>query len=522
LLGLIHLWNNIKTEKRVTLDHLHGGTHLRSRENPHIGQISPGLAKVLVCAFGGLVAIADLLAPANINLAIFCFPLIVLLGWSRSFIWLWVSTSLFVLLTFAGISLAPEAVVNSVSWVDWLNRGVTVIALVLVGISVHLRIHGLFLRERALKERNTAEAVMRESEARLRLAQTAANIGSWEWNPSGGTYNWSPENFEIFGLDPSAPPRFEEWLANINSEDVGKVKTSIEQCTKDGQFFDVEYRYHHPGRGLRWIHSKARIFCQDSSAARIFGISHDITDQKRSEEALQESLANLESVVARRTSALRRLSARLLKAQEEECRKISRELHDSLGQYLTALKINVSMLACSTPDQERVLMESSNIVDLAITETRTLSYLLHPPLLDEAGFVLAAGHYLDGFANRSGIQVDLQVPKENVRFSAPIELALFRVLQESLTNVHRHSGSPRVDVRFDGTKEHVTLQVRDYGRGMPEELLRSFEQTDSAVGIGLAGMRERISELNGRLVVAAAHPGTIVAASMPVSMNGLD
>lgn len=169
---------------------------MRSRENPHIGQISPGLAKVLVCAFGGLVAIADLLAPANINLAIFCFPLIVLLGWSRSFIWLWVSTSLFVLLTFAGISLAPEAVVNSVSWVDWLNRGVTVIALVLVGISVHLRIHGLFLRERALKERNTAEAVMCESEARLRLAQTAANIGSWEWNPSGGTYNWSPENLK--------------------------------------------------------------------------------------------------------------------------------------------------------------------------------------------------------------------------------------------------------------------------------------------------------------------------------------
>jgi two-component system NarL family sensor kinase len=111
---------------------------------------------------------------------------------------------------------------------------------------------------------------------------------------------------------------------------------------------------------------------------------------------------------------------------------------------------------------------------------------------------------LDGFANRSGIQVDLQVPKENVRFSAPIELALFRVLQESLRNVHRHSGSPRVDVRFDGTREQVTLEVRDYGRGMPDELLRSFEQTDSAVGIGLAGMRERISELNGRLKTMAA------------------
>jgi signal transduction histidine kinase len=213
-------------------------------------------------------------------------------------------------------------------------------------------------------------------------------------------------------------------------------------------------------------------------------------------------------------SSLRTLSVRLLELQDQERRKFSRELHDSLGQYLVGAKMNLSMLGRSFPNNQ-LISECLNLLDEAMTETRTISHLLHPPLLDETGFSSAARWYVEGFAKRSGIQTSLDMPEDMGRLSPSLELALFRVLQESLTNVHRHSKSRKADVSLRLSEAEVVLRVRDYGEGIPSDVLDRFRNKRAHGGVGLAGMRERIHELGGRLDMDSDSHGTQVVASMP-------
>lgn len=216
-------------------------------------------------------------------------------------------------------------------------------------------------------------------------------------------------------------------------------------------------------------------------------------------------------------SAYRRLSSRLLRLQDEERRRIAREMHDSLGQYLTALKINLEVAGAS-PEQQRLelLAECIQLTNSCLTETRTLSHLLHPPLLDEAGLASAARWYITGFAERSGIKVNLDMPTDFARLPLPVETALFRVLQESLTNIHRHSQSQAADIRLAISDGHVNLAIRDYGKGIPEHVLQRFRQSGTT-GVGLAGMRERIYELGGQLEIRAETQGTTVSATIPIN-----
>lgn len=231
------------------------------------------------------------------------------------------------------------------------------------------------------------------------------------------------------------------------------------------------------------------------------------------------SHAQLESLVLQRTVALQNLSQRLLKVQDEERRRVARDLHDSTGQTLTALKMSVAALEeklkhdQSTSD---VLSEIAALVDQALQEIRTTSYLLHPPLLDEAGFSSAAQWYVDGFGKRSGIKVKLDLAPKRERLPITIETALFRVLQESLTNVHRHSGSLEVSIRFHYQAEIVVLEIRDRGRGIPRELLTRLREASAETGVGLAGMRERLNELNGKLEIESDSHGTSLRAIVPI------
>ncbi len=215
-------------------------------------------------------------------------------------------------------------------------------------------------------------------------------------------------------------------------------------------------------------------------------------------------------------ASLRALSVRLLELQDQERRKFSRELHDSLGQYLVGVKMNLTMLGNSVP-ANGLIVESMKLLDEAMAETRTISHLLHPPLLDETGFASAARWYVEGFAKRSGIPTRLDIPEDFDRLPSSIELALFRVLQESLTNVHRHSKSPRADVSLRLFQGEVVLRVRDYGKGIPEDVLDRFHRNRAHGGVGLAGMRERIHELGGRLEMDSDGHGTQVLAKMPRS-----
>jgi signal transduction histidine kinase len=212
--------------------------------------------------------------------------------------------------------------------------------------------------------------------------------------------------------------------------------------------------------------------------------------------------------------SLRSLTGRLLQLQDEERRRFSRELHDSLGQYLAAVKMNLDMFSNSQPS-DQLLSEAIHLLDQSIAETRTISHLLHPPLLDEAGFGSAAKWYLDGFAQRSGISVKADLPSDMGRLPKPVELGLFRVLQESLTNIHRHSGSSRAEVALKLSPDKVTLEVRDFGHGIPPERLKNFQGVGTNFGVGLAGMRERLRELGGQLEIRSER-GTIVSVTMPL------
>ena len=246
----------------------------------------------------------------------------------------------------------------------------------------------------------------------------------------------------------------------------------------------------------------------------------EIRDHLREREAAEQALRRahdvLEIQVEQRTAALRLLSARLMRVQDEERRRIARELHDSLGQYLAAAKINLDVLASEKKNSAPYLRDATSLIDRAIADTRTLSHLLHPPLLDEAGFGTAARWFVEGFGSRSKITITLEMPPNLHRLPSEIEIALFRILQESLTNVHRHSGAKKVEVRILLDESSVSLIVEDHGKGIPRNVLDRFADSGTNVGVGLAGMRERAKELGGTLEVQSGKKGTRLHVVIPV------
>ena len=213
---------------------------------------------------------------------------------------------------------------------------------------------------------------------------------------------------------------------------------------------------------------------------------------------------------------LRQLSWKLLSAQDDERRRIARELHDSTAQTIAGLAMNLAVL--DEPDETRLpparrsalLAESRELADAATRELRTLSYLLHPPLLDEMGLTAALRWFVEGFVKRSGIQVSLEIAQEMERLSSPLETALFRVVQESLVNVHRHSQSPTAEIRLVDDEGWIELEIRDHGRGLPPK-------ADDQLGVGISGMRERLLQLGGSLTIESNPNGTTVLARIPDS-----
>jgi signal transduction histidine kinase len=234
---------------------------------------------------------------------------------------------------------------------------------------------------------------------------------------------------------------------------------------------------------------------------------------------LSLTLSRLESEIRVREKTedrLRNLSLRLMSVQDDERRRIARELHDTAGQTLAAVKMSLALLRQSSPrDFSRLLDDLNVLTDDALQEVRTASYLLHPPILDEAGIASATRWFVQGFAQRSGIQVRCEVPDKLKRPSRHCELVLFRVLQESLTNVHRHSGASAARVSLQCEGHQLILEIADNGRGISEERLH-YLNSPSGSGVGLTGMRERIRELGGFFEIRSTPSGTSVAVTLPL------
>lgn len=236
-------------------------------------------------------------------------------------------------------------------------------------------------------------------------------------------------------------------------------------------------------------------------------------------EALASIGAQLGRVVERKRveESLRSLSAHLLRSQDEERRRIGRELHDSVGQYLVAMQMNLNSLRIGIPQSDSTarhhISESIELIKRCSTEIRTLSYLLHPPHLEEVGLVSTISWYVDGFSKRSGIVVAVDIAGDLGRCSPDVELALFRVLQESLTNIHRHSGTKSARVRMYMNEKDLILEIADQGSGI--KIAGTSAQSSMNSGVGIAGMTERLAELGGNLVVSSNSDGTIVKAVIP-------
>ncbi len=215
---------------------------------------------------------------------------------------------------------------------------------------------------------------------------------------------------------------------------------------------------------------------------------------------------------------LQRLSTRVLSVQDEERRRIARELHDGVGQYLAAIKMSCEVAHAEAEQGRPVAMRDSlALIDRCSAEVRTMSHLLHPPLLEEMGLASAVPWYVDGFRKRSGIAVDLEMPSQLRRLPSPVEVALFRVLQESLTNIHRHSNSSQASVRLQLNGSEARLQVQDRGKGFDLEGNHAV-----TAGVGISGMRERVRELGGEFRLASDQSGTRVEASIILKEDGTE
>jgi signal transduction histidine kinase len=231
-----------------------------------------------------------------------------------------------------------------------------------------------------------------------------------------------------------------------------------------------------------------------------------------------------ENAERRRTEeSMHRLSSRLLQLQDEERRHIARELHDSTAQTLYGLAIKLRLVSKSErapdPKSEQLLKESQQLAEQCLSEMRTMAYLLHPPSLDELGLLPACRSLVKGFTERSNILVDLKVPSDLDRLPREIETALFRVMQESLSNIHRHSGSQTACIQLSESDQEIRLEVSDQGRGLVREMVdRVIDET--RLGVGIAGMRERLRQLGGQLEIRSSSKGTTVIAVLPRRQDG--
>lgn len=297
----------------------------------------------------------------------------------------------------------------------------------------------------------------------------------------------------------------------------GKPEKILQAAAREGKADTEGWRVRKDGSRF-W--ASALVTAIRDESGKLLGfckITRDITERLNYEDTLRKEIVEKDKARAELSEsehALRELSFRLLQAQDEERRRFGREMHDSIGQYLSALKIKLGLMPTKYPslneEARKELEMCSGLLADCIKEVRTLSYLLYPPMLEERGLKSAIDWYLDGFRKRSGIAVNFETPDLLERPSREVELALFRILQESLTNVHKHSGASMIDIELFAQNGTIDLKIRDYGKGLPP--IGNSPAESGQAGVGMRGMSERMLQLGGTLTVSSATPGTVVHA----------
>jgi PAS domain S-box-containing protein len=358
-------------------------------------------------------------------------------------------------------------------------------------------------------ERKRSGEALRESEKRLRLAMNVANEATREYDPASGEVTWNDTSARNFGSPGPLEDAAQWWIDRIHPDDANRVAASWGRALcGSGDAWEVEYRMRRADGSWADVYDRA-VIARDPTGrpVRVVGAMLEITERKRSEEALQAA-----------NRQLRQLSQDLLRAQDYERRRIARELHDSTLQILAALSIDLSRLKDPglAPDRrEQALSEAVDLAAACATEIRTLTHLLHPPLLDMGGLVSALQAYTRGFNQRTGMRVDLEISPDFARLDSEMETTLFRIVQEGLGNVHKHSGSRVAVVRLERDSREVRLVLQDQGRGLPEAV-QPQRKGFVGFGVGIMGMRERAEQLGGRLELASNDVGTRLSVTLPL------
>jgi PAS domain S-box-containing protein len=371
-----------------------------------------------------------------------------------------------------------------------------------------------------------ADEKLRRSEEELRALADSIPQLAWMADPSGEIFWYNLGWYEYTGST------FEEmqgsgWKAMHDPRMLPQVLARWEESIRTESPFEMEFPLRGADGVFRWFLTRVSPFRdQAGRLTRWFGTNTNIDEQRQLMQSVSDARDNLEKRVQERTAELatanenlRDLSARLLQVQDDERRRLARELHDSVGQLLAAVGMNVGIVQSQSSKLDargaRAVSENAQLVEQVSREIRTISHLLHPPLLEIAGLASALRWYVDGFSERSGIKVDMDLPADFERLPNDTELAIFRIVQECLTNIHRHSGSATASISIRPENDRLLLQVRDYGKGIPREKLQELSRINRS-RIGFGGMRERVHQLGGTLDVRSEDTGTTVSATLKV------
>jgi PAS domain S-box-containing protein len=301
----------------------------------------------------------------------------------------------------------------------------------------------------------------------------------------------------------------------VHPDDRQRAINAWLHSVESGANYETEFRLRSKDGSYRWFRSRALpIRDDDGKIVKWYGTCSDIHDSKLLEQSMRDNAAELEKMVDRRTDELRRLSIRLMSMQDQERRRLARDLHDGLGQELAVAKMVLDRMVLKKSEQpDETWTQASAIVERAIQQIRTISHLLHPPLLDEVGLLSALSWYVEGLAKRSGIETSLHVqPRDFPRLSTDVETAVFRIVQEALTNVFRHSEAKKVWITLSQDDGLITVGVRDDGKGIGQ---RVAELQPDSVGVGIGGMKQRAKEFGGELRLTNTQPGTLVELLIP-------
>lgn len=355
-----------------------------------------------------------------------------------------------------------------------------------------------------ISNRKRIESELREAQLRMTSMLGAVDVGTWSVDLINDKVTPDRNLQRMFFLtDEEAHGSMANYVGRVHPDDRPAVDAAMNRVfAEPGSTYRMEPRIVSPEGTVRWVEVRGDVERDANGTPIVFrGVVLDITERKSSEE-LQSRLS---------------ASHNLLKAQEEERRRIARELHDSAGQTLAALCMGVESLAVrarrEAPSLANVARECSDTAQQLSQEVRTASYLLHPPMLDEIGLMATLGWYVEGLEARSGLKIMLDTPREFKRIGPERELLIFRLVQECLTNIYRHSGSKTGTIRLTVEGHEIKLSVEDQGKGIPAGKLAMVQNRGS--GVGLQGMRERVRQVNGQMDVQSSHTGTKVSFSFP-------